>query len=74
MTSTDVRAALTRRREDRGWSFDEVTADIHRVHGLPVVSSATINNFLRGKDVTPRIEGLLRSYLDKLAAGSSLEA
>jgi tyrosyl-tRNA synthetase len=65
MTVPQVRNALRRLRGQRGWTYRVLIGDMHTVIGGPFVSEATVRSFLAGAKVTPRIEHLIRSYLEK---------
>lgn len=67
MTVNQVRGTLRTLRLERGWSYDELAADIQRVNGDDRVSTATVRRFLaEDHQPTERIEYAIRLYVDRV--------
>lgn len=67
MTLNQLRAALRTLRLERGWSYDELAADIQRVNGDDRVSPATVRRFLLSEHQQRELtEYAIRSYMDRV--------
>lgn len=67
VTVNQLRASVRSLRLERGWTYDELAADIQRTNGDDRVSAATIRRFILAEH-HPRetIEYAIRAYVDRV--------
>lgn len=69
MTEKQLRETLRRYRLERGWSYDELAADIHRVNNDDRVSAATVRRYLaEDHDLSELRMYAIRSYVERRKA------